>query len=281
MGAPGAADRPEIPLDALTRHRLNLLGLDPAAVAHCPVPERVRTVYAAFRDRVPYETLSNLTCAREHPAQPDAWMRTTDRLLRDSAATGAGGTCFSMAYALADLFRSVGANAHTTHGHHLRKEEPHAATLVYQDDGPFLFDASYFIPDGVPVRPGGCVADPLFRHTLEARRGPMLALVQKGPDGESKPLYSLIPMPAPPEAFRRAWVETCRRRMREPTVKMARRIGDDLHWYGEGAGRIEVLSPAGLRVERPGADLLADLHRRFGISESLLRAHFSVIAQAG
>ena len=280
-GGAGSRGRSETPLDALTRHRLKLLGLDPVAVERAALPERVRAVYGAFVARVPYETLSNLQRGREHPAQPDSWMRTTDRLLRDAATDGAGGTCFAMAYALAELFRGVGANAHTTLGHHLRKEEPHAATIVYRDDGPYLYDASYFVPDGVPVRPDGQVRDALFVHVLEPRRGPMLTFVQRVCDGSSSPLYSLIPMPAPPDAFRRAWVETCRRRMREAAVKMARRVGDEVHWYGEKAGRIEVLSPAGRRVEQPGPDLAADLHRRFGISEALLRAHFSVGAAAG
>ena len=255
------------------------MGLDPGAVDRLTVAARVRAVYAAFLARIPYETLTNLTRGREHPAQPEAWIRATDRLLREASTEGAGGTCFSMAYALSDLFRGVGANAHTALGHHLRKEEPHAAAIVYQDDGPFLFDASYFVPAGIPVRPGGQVRDALFLHTLEPRRGPMLTLVQQGRESPAKPLYSMIPVPAPPDAFRRAWIETCRRRLREPTVKMARRVGNEVRWYGEEAGRIEVLDPAGRRVESPGADLPSDLHERFGLSEALLRAHFSVGAE--
>ena len=262
-------------MDALTRHRLTHLDLAPEAIEILSVAERVRAIYQAFIQRIPYENFSNLARRRGHPSDPDAWPRGTDRLLRDAHESGLGGTCFSMAYALADLLRGAGANAHTTLGHHLKKEEPHAAVLVYHDDGPVLYDPSYFIPNGVPVRPGGGVEDPLFTHALEARRGPMLTMVQSGPGRAPSPLYSLIPVPASPEIFRSAWIATSFPRPGRP-ARLSKRVGDEIRWFGEERGCVEILSSKGTRVVELGADLPDALCRTFGVRADVLRAHFAV-----
>jgi hypothetical protein len=93
------------------------------------VAERVGRVYRRVLRAVPYANFSALARRRERPAQPATWPRGTDRLLDDFAHAGLGGTCFAMAYALADLFRGVGANAHSALGQHLAKEEPHTVVL--------------------------------------------------------------------------------------------------------------------------------------------------------
>lgn len=262
-------------MDALARHRLDLLGLDPDAVAALPLPERVRAIHRAFVDRLPLETLTRVARRRERPAEPDAWLRTTDRCLREAARDGTGGTCFAVSYALADCLRGVGANAHTTLAHHLEREEPHAATLVYLDDGPLLLDFATFARGGVPVRPGGAFEDGFCGWALEARRGPMLTLFRVGRDGKAHALYSWIPMPAPPDAFRRAWLSVALDH-REPTIEISRRVGDEVHHYDESKGTLEVDCPSGCRSEALDADLAECLHARFGVSEPLLRAHFAV-----
>jgi hypothetical protein len=265
-------------LDALARHRLNLLRLDPDAVAALPLPDRVRAVHRAFVERIPLETLTRVARRRERPAEPEAWLRTTDRCLREAARDGTGGTCFAVAYALADCLRGIGANAHTTLAHHLEHEEPHAATLVYLDDGPWLLDLALFATGGVPVRPGGAYEDGLCGLALEARRGPMLTLFRCGRDGKAQPLYSWIPMPAPPDAYRRAWLSVYLDH-REPTFEIARRLGDEVLRFDEKKGTLDVECSSGCRSESTDADLAELLHARFGVSEALLRAHFAVGAE--
>jgi hypothetical protein len=264
-------------LDALARHRLNLLGLDPDAVEALPLPERVRVVHRAFVERLPIETLTRVARRRERPAEPETWLRTTDRCLREAAREGTGGTSFAVSYALADCLRGVGANAHTTLAHHLEHEEPHAATLVYLEDGPLLLDLALFALGGVPVRPGGVFEDALCGHALEARRGPMLTLFRMERDGKARALYSWIPMPAPPDAFRRAWLSVALDH-REPTIEISRRVGDEVLRYDERKGTLEVECRDGCRSEPLDADLAECLHAKFGVSEPLLRAHFAVDA---
>lgn len=261
-------------MDALTRHRLMLLGLEAGDLDFGSPEDRAARVYAAFVDRVPYETLSALERRRSIPADPEAWPRTTDRLLREARTDGTGGTCFSLAYALAELFRGIGANAAVTLGQHLTHRAPHAAVVLFGDEGPVLYDPSFLLPGGIPVRPGGSLDDGLFRHVLEPRRGPMLALVRTGPDAMPKPLYSWIPMPAPPDSFLRTWIESFSS-PRANRIHMARRRGDEIVSYAEEHDRLLVLTPAGRCEDAVGQDCVATLHRHFGLSEALLRAHFA------
>ena len=265
-------------MDALTRHRLSLLGLDAAELESAAPEARAARVYATFLDKVPYETLSALERRRSIPADPESWPRTTDRLLREARTDGTGGTCFSLAYALAELFRGVGANAAVTLGQHLTHKAPHAAVVLFGDEGPVLYDPSFLVPGGIPVRPGGSLDDGLFLHELEPRRGPMLALVRTGPDGAPKPLYSWIPMPAPPDSFLRSWIESFSS-PRAGRVRMARRRGDELVSYAEEHDRLWVVTPAGRCEDAVGRDCVGALHRHFGLSEALLRAHFAAGAR--
>lgn len=261
-------------MDVLTRHRISLLGLDAAGLERQSIRDRVRQTYAAFVARVPFETLTNLARRRAHPADPEQWPRTTDRLLRESASDGTGGTCFATAYALAEILRGLGANAHTTIGHHLRKNEPHAAVIVFEDDGPYLLDSAFLLTQAMPVRPGAFLDDALFRHELEPRCGPMLTLTQVGRAGTRRALYSWIPMPAFPAAFRAAWIAAFRLRM-ESRTRIARRVGDEVYAYVGDRGPIEVVSATGRREIDPGPDVPAALHRYFGLSETVLRSHFA------
>ena len=75
-------------MDPLARHRLSLLGIDPAALARLGPAARPEAVVRAFVGRVPCETLSEQRRWRERPADPEAWPRTTDRFLREAYRKG-------------------------------------------------------------------------------------------------------------------------------------------------------------------------------------------------
>jgi hypothetical protein len=262
-------------VDALTRHRLSLLGLDADAVSKTPVEQRPQLLNVAFVRRIPCETLSQRRRWRERPADRDAWPRTTDRFLREAATEGLGGTCFAIAYALADVLRGVGVNAHTALAMHVDRDEPHGVVIVYPEDGsPRLFDPSYFLLEGVPLYPGGESRDALGDFALVARCGPMLCLQRARGSERAKTLYSLIPAPAPPDAYRRAWIESVARH-RDVAVRIARRSGDDVACYSEAKGVIEMRGRNGVRSLDPGADVPRALHQHFGVAEAVLRAHFA------
>jgi hypothetical protein len=177
----------------------------------------------------------------------------------------------------------VGANAHTALGQDVRAQAPHAAVVVYQEDGPFLLEPTFFVPEAVPVRPGGQVEDALFSHVLEPRCGPMLTLVRVAKDGERTALYSMIPMPAPTDAYWRSWLDTFRG-ARAQAPRLARRRGDDFLRYDrhERDARDCVLvegCDGKRRIEAKAADLPDVLSEHFGISATWLRAHFASLGR--
>ncbi len=262
-------------MDVVTRHRLCMLDLDAEEISSGSMADRLQRIYAAFIERAPYETLSNARTCREAPKDPECWPRTTDRFLRENRAHGFGGTCFTLAYALRDLFRGVGANAHCTLGRNLVTEEAHAAVLVYDDSGPLLFDPTLLLSGPVPVRPGGALEDPLGHVRLEAHSGPTLTLtLRMHCVGRERRIYSLIPLPAAPQAFRQAWIASFWRGRARP-LWMARRVGDEIRRYGERPGYLEVLRKTCRSQVRLGTAPVTALHEAFGLDDRSLSDWFT------
>lgn len=278
-------------VDVITSHRLKLLGIVPEALPGSSDAERAQVIYLAFLERVPYENLSNNRAVAADPELCERWPRATDRLLRENQSHGFGGTSFSMAYALRDLMRGAGITAHCTLGYNLVTEQAHAAVVVYAEDGPLLYDPALLVCGPIPVRPGGTLEDPLGTVRLEPRVGPTLTLtidmhcgdrsVAPGEeifeppvvDGGARAIYSIIPVPAPPQSYRQAWLASFYRGRPMP-LRFARRVGDRIMRYGERPGSIEILT-CDQREERPVAGNAAQqLHAMFGIDEECLQSWF-------
>lgn len=288
-------------MDVITRHRLSHLDLEPGCLDARPLPEQLRHIYRAFLEHVPYENLSDHLAVERAPSDPEQWPRATDTVLRENKSAGLGGTSFSLSYALRDIFRGLGANAHCTLGYNLVTERAHAAVLVYQEGQPLIFDPALLMCDGMAVRPMSCLEDPLGRFTLAPRQGPTLTMTLEmaaslagerenedavtlsgGPMHDvlaaagspcARAIYSVLPLPAPPQSFRQAWVASFFRGRRMP-LRMARRKGDTIYRYGERPGTIEVLEPDGRRELQVAADPIEQLHELFGVAEASLVAWF-------
>ncbi len=283
-------------MDVITAHRLKQLDLEPALLGELSPRECAQTIYEAFLARVPYENLSNNRSVGEQPDDPEAWPRATDRMLRENAAHGLGGTSFSLAYALRDLMRGAGLTAHCALGHNLVTEQAHAAVVLYAPEGPLLYDPALLMCGPVPVRPGGTLEDPLGTIRLEPRCGPTLTVTLHmhcaganaterlapvgldpwhlpGRSAGERAIYSIIPMPAPPQSFRQAWLASFYRGRPMPLRFACRRDGR-IYRYGERPGSIEVLGET-TREERPVAvNASQQLHELFGIDEGCLREWF-------
>jgi len=278
-------------VDVITCHRLKLLGLDPDALPGSSHAERAQAIYASFLERIPYENLSNNRAVTADPEVCERWPRATDRMLRENQVHGLGGTSFSMSYALRDLMRGAGLTAHCTLGYNLVTEQAHAAVVLYAEDGPLLYDPALLVCGPIPVRPGGVLEDPLGTVRLEPRVGPTLTVtirmhcgdraLRPGEElfeppfagGGARAIYSIIPIPAPPQSFRQAWLASFYRGRPMP-LRLARRVGDRILRYGERPGSIEILG-ATKREEVPvGSDAAHHLHGMFGIEEDCLQAWF-------
>jgi hypothetical protein len=262
-------------LDVITAHRLGMLGLSPEHVGRLPLSDRVARTYEAFLERVPFENLSNQRVCTDDPEHPEHWPRTTDRFLRENRASGLGGTSFTLAYALRDLLRGVGANAHCALGKNLVTEEAHATVIVYFDDGPYLYDAALLCSGPIPVYPGGTLRDPLGTVHLEARDGPTLTLCLKvNGTCDDRQVYSLVPVPAPPQAFRQAWVASFYRGQPRP-LRLARRVNGEIRRYGEPPRMLEVITCRGREQRVLDEAPVDDLHDLFGIDRECLASWFA------
>lgn len=274
---PDGASRGTFRVDVITEHRLRHLDLCAATLEALAEGARALRVYEAFLDRIPYENLSNNLVVAESPDEPDAWPRATDRLLRDNALCGLGGTSFSLAYALADLLRGAGLNAHTTLGYNLVTEQAHAAVIVYVQGAPLLFDPALLVRGAVPVRPGGNLQDPLGLLGLEPRCGATLTVTltvcSTWPHARKRAVYSLLPVPAPPPTYRQSWLASFRRGRTLP-LRIACRRGDVIWRYGERPHSIEILSTDGRQEERLPADPVPRLVETFGIDGACLESWF-------
>ncbi len=278
-------------VDVITSHRLKLLGLDPEMLSAHGDAARAQAIYEAFLARVPYENLSNNRAVAAEPESAERWPRATDRLLRENQVHGLGGTSFSLSYCLRDLLRGVGITAHCTLGYNLVTEQAHAAVVVYVDEGPLLYDPALLVCGPIPVRPGGELDDPLGTVRLEPRVGPTLTVTlelrcgdrhvppgheifEHAPaEGGGRAIYSIIPVPAPPQSFRQAWLASFYRGRPMP-LRMARRDGDRIIRYGERPGSIEILAPDGREEITVGHDVAEHLHGLFGIDPACLRMWF-------
>lgn len=260
--------------DAITSHRLGMLGLDPAALRRLPVDRRMADVYQRFLDRVPFETLSNDRVCLGHPGEPGAWPRATDCFLRENRTYGLGGTSFSLAYALRDLLCGVGGNAHVTLGYNLVTEEIHAAVVAFIDGASRLYDPALLASGPLPVRPGGTLEDPLGTLRFEPRRGASLTVTLTLP-GAPRPrsIYSIVPVPVPPQRFRQAWIASFRKGRRHP-LRLARRFGDEIVRYSERPRRLEILTPRGREIRSFAPMPVTELRQLFGIDENCLRSWY-------
>lgn len=267
-------------MDAITRHRLNLLGVDVDTLCELELQERMDVVYRAFVEGVPVENLSHNRSCVTCPAEPHTWPRATDRLLRDHQTCGLGGTSFSMAYALRDLLHGVGANAHCTMGRNLVTEQVYAAVVAYVEGGGLLYDPGLLAAGPVPVRPGGTFQDPLGTLRLEPRSGATLTLTIAVRDLPGRrAIASLVPLPVPPQRFRQAWVASFHHGRPQP-LRLARRQGNVIRRYHEQHRRVEFLTPAGRESRAVGPGPVDTLHDLFGIDADCLRAWFDAGQQA-
>lgn len=261
-------------VDAITRHRLGLLEVDVQDLRLLPPRGRMDRIYRRFLRRIPYETLSNHRSCCERPDDPDAWPRATDRLLRENRKDGLGGTSFSLAYALRDLLRGIGTNAHCTLGRNLVTEQMHAAVVAYAEDGAWLYDPALLLGGPLAIRPGGALQDPLGTLRLEPGPGRNLTVTMALPGApDPRPIYTLVPLPTPPHRFRQAWVASFYKG-RRPSLCLARRIDDEIRRYTEQPGRMEILTAEGHSYRRMGPEPVEELHVLFGVSESCLHEWF-------
>ena len=90
----------------------------------------------------------------------------------------------------------------------------------------------------------------------------------------NRAVYSIIPVPAPPQSFRHAWLASFYRGRVMP-LRFARRVGNVIYRYGERPGSVETLSAEGRSIERLEKRPVDRLEEIFGIDAGCLHTWFN------
>ena len=106
----------------------------------------VVTAFAGF----PYENITKIIKRAESGSAEQA-RRYPEEVIRNYIDWGAGGTCFSLTFALAHLVRNLGWRAEYILADRRYGLNTHCALLVWIDDVPHILDPGFLIIDPIPV----------------------------------------------------------------------------------------------------------------------------------
>lgn len=243
-----------------------------------PPGETLRAVLRAFA-RLPYENLTKILAdaASGNAAQA---RRTPFDVLRDHAAWGTGGTCFSLTATLRHLLRALGFDAEPLLADRPYGPDTHCALAVWLDGAPHLVDPGYLLVEPVPLS----AADPQRVRTsfneidLVPRAGGRLELHTVA-RGTRSLRMTFKTEPVDWGQFLNVWDDSFDwEMMRYPVVTQVR---DGRHVYLQG-NRLQVRG--GERVERTELDP-AQLSQRiaatFGIDAGVVRRALATLRSRG
>jgi arylamine N-acetyltransferase len=211
----------------------------------------LRSVFARFNERVPFETASKIVRnaevakLRDKPRRPPVFWA-------DHLARGTGGTCYARAAAFEALLAGLGFSCRAVLGR-VESDFDHAALLVAADGREWIADAGFPLPAILPCREGeteSALGSLRVQATDRGWRVDFLEGVPEGPRG-----LELFREEVSMEEFSRHWAATFR----------------------PGSKFLESVS---LRIQRPGRVVsfalgeirVDDLHSRTRIPVSAPRA---------
>ena len=120
-------------------------GIRPEASA----PRLLENVVTAFSS-LPYENITKIIKRAESGSLEKA-RRYPEEVIRDHIAWGAGGTCFSLTYALLHLVRGLGWKAECILADRKYGQDTHCALLVWINGVPHLLDPGFLVVRPVPL----------------------------------------------------------------------------------------------------------------------------------
>lgn len=250
----------------------------------------LREIVRAFA-RIPYE---NLTKIIKYDAcrDPRAARRFPSEVMRDHAAWGTGGTCFSLTATLLHLLRASGFEAEPILADRPYGENTHCALLVRGDEGYALLDPGYLILRPIPL-------ETLFRPASSPGSPPPETVVATGfndlvlvphPSGEKLDLETAQDgkrvhritfklRPADPGEFLAAWDASFEwDMMRAPVLT---RVVDSRQLYLHET-RLQVRERCGVRRTKLPLDALPSaVAETFGLAPGIARRAIEVLVRTG
>jgi hypothetical protein len=135
--------------------------------------------------RLPYENLTKLLRKLSCRPGPER-LRLADTVVEEHIRLRAGGTCFSLTNALADILGVFGFGARPVMGDMRHGPDIHCAVLVEMSFGEYLLDPGYLVSEPIPAREGGVskVGSSSLAWELEAPG--RMAMYAEGPLGREK-----------------------------------------------------------------------------------------------
>jgi arylamine N-acetyltransferase len=200
------------------------------------------------------------------PAPPGP-LRGSEEVLRDHAALGTGGTCFSLTNALRRIVTDLGFEAFPAMADMQHGPNVHCGLIVLVDGRRHLLDPGYLVPDPVPLDGPPAVSIENPGHRLDYRTAPdggTVELCTVNARGERKRRYRLRARPVPEPDFRRHWIDS----FEAPGMR-----GLQLNRFGDGAR----LSAHGynLRIDTGRGKKNVKLREDYA---GLIAAHFGIDA---
>lgn len=132
---------------------------------------------------IPWENLTKYLVRAQDPAGPER-LRMPLQLFGEHVASGAGGTCFSLVRALAEVLWRCGYRCRPVMADMSHGPDIHCGLLVDLRGGPVLMDPGYLVPVPVPLSPDSPVetaaAGQVFRYVPDGCGGWNMYTVRGG-----------------------------------------------------------------------------------------------------
>jgi arylamine N-acetyltransferase len=218
--------------------------------------------------RIPWENLTKYLARAQDPAGPER-LRMPLQVFEEYLGSGAGGTCFSLTRALAEVLDRCGyrcrpAMADMSHG-----PDIHCGLLVELHGRRVLMDPGYLVPVPVPLRTDAAVetaaAGQVFRYVPDGRGGWDMYTIR---GGEERWRYRLKGESVGAVEFEEHW----RRSFHATGMNSLHlsRLTDGGRLYAHN-GNLRVLSGGTRRNEKMDADYPAAVAESFGLDRELAR----------
>lgn len=250
-------------------------GIQPGASTR-QLLESVVTAFASL----PYENLTKII-KRAESGNPEKARRYPEEVIGNHITWGAGGTCFSLTYALLHLVRSLGWKAECILADRRYGQDTHCALLVWIDGAPHLMDPGFLVVRPVPLSeaPGQEIETEFNRLVLAPDQSPdriSLSTV-KGGVRTCRLTYKTSPVDA--GEFFKAWDASFNwEMMRYPLLT---RTAGTRHIYLRGS-RLQISGDDAVeKREISGEDLVARIAAEFHMDPSVVGRAVSILRGKG
>jgi len=233
---------------------------------------------------LPYENLTKIL-KKEGVGNSAQARREPLEVVRDHIAWGTGGTCFSLAWTLLHLCRSLGYEAAPVLADRRYGENTHCAVVLRLDGRPHLLDPGFLIQN--PVHLDGCkelrLATPFNRLVLRPRDGgekvDLFTEQQESP--QASPAYRLTFKMAPVDEsqFVAVWESSFDwDMMRYPLLTQ---VKDERHVYLQGRKLQRRSGQSVYRSEVEPEKLVERVALEFGINVKIVASALDVLGRRG